>query len=76
MKTIRKEAKLLSYTLLYDKSGNLITERTSVDIKALEEHMPKQEYETLKLILREATQKLDAVHSHIENCLNARVMNN
>jgi|TARA_R110000772_G_scaffold263607_1_gene383452 nanoRNase/pAp phosphatase (c-di-AMP/oligoRNAs hydrolase) len=76
MKKIRKEAKLLGYALLYDKSGNLVTERTSVDIKALEEHMPKQEFETLKIVLREATQKMDAIHSHIEECLNARVMNN
>ena len=38
--------------------------------------MPKQEFETLKIVLREATQKLDTIHSHIEECLNARVMNN
>ena len=76
MKMTRKEAKLLSYVLLYDKSGYLVTERTNVDIKALEKYMPKQEFETLKIVLREATQKLDTIHSHIEECLNARVMNN
>ena len=35
MKSRRNEAKLLSYTLLYDRSGKLVTERTSTDITEL-----------------------------------------
>jgi len=62
MKTKRNEAQLLAYRLLYDKSGNLVTERT-------------KDYENLRIIIREATVKLDAIHSYIESYLNARVQN-
>tara|TARA_E500000305_G_scaffold1760_2_gene1655 strand:- start:228 stop:461 length:234 start_codon:yes stop_codon:yes gene_type:complete len=75
MKTRRNEAKLLSYTLLYDRSGKLVTERTSTDITELKKYFTLEEYETLKTIMREATQQLDTVHNHIEACLNARIMN-
>tara|TARA_R100001126_G_C4885888_1_gene182404 strand:- start:3927 stop:4160 length:234 start_codon:yes stop_codon:yes gene_type:complete len=75
MRKKRKEARLLSYSLLYDKSGKLITERTSTDIKELEKFFTSEEYQTLKTIIREATQQLDTVHNHIEACLNARIMN-
>ena len=75
MKVRRNEAKLLSYTLLYDRSGKLVTERTSTDITELKKYFTLEEYETLKTIMREATQQLDTVHNHIEACLNARIMN-
>tara|TARA_E500000318_G_C3514453_1_gene193735 strand:- start:405 stop:638 length:234 start_codon:yes stop_codon:yes gene_type:complete len=75
MRKKRKEARLLSYSLLYDKTGKLITERTSTDIKELEKFFTPEEYQTLRTIIREATQQLDTVHNHIEACLNARIMN-
>jgi hypothetical protein len=75
MRKKRKEARLLSYSLLYDKSGKLITERTSTDIKELKKFFTPEEYQTLRTIIREATQQLDTVHNHIEACLNARIMN-
>ena len=40
MKTKRNEAQLLAYRLLYDKSGNLVTERTKVDIAKLKNIYP------------------------------------
>ena len=64
MRKKRKEARLLSYSLLYDKSGKLITERTSTDIKELEKFFTPEEYQTLR-----------TVHNHIESCLNSRIMN-
>ncbi len=75
MKTKRNEAQLLAYRLLYDKSGNLVTERSKVDIQKLKKFMTLEEYETLRVVIREASQKMDAIHNHIEACLNARVMN-
>tara|TARA_B100000963_G_C22117114_1_gene447427 strand:+ start:146 stop:334 length:189 start_codon:yes stop_codon:yes gene_type:complete len=60
---------------LYDKSGNLVTERTKVDITKLKKHLAPQDYENLRIIIREATVKLDAIHSYIESYLNARVQN-
>jgi hypothetical protein len=72
MKT--KEAKLLQYTLLYDRSGKLVTERISTDIKKLKPYFSKEEYSILTTLMRECTQKLDEIHNHIECNLDAIVM--
>jgi hypothetical protein len=70
----RKEAQILGYKLLYDRTGKLVTERTSTDISKLKKFFTTEEYVTLQTILREATQKLDEVHNYIEDSLNARKM--
>ena len=70
----RKEAQILGYKLLYDRTGKLVTERTSTDISKLKKFLSKEEYVTLQTVLREATQKLDEVHNYIEDSLNARKM--
>ena len=72
MRTKREEAKLLGYELLYNRAGNLVTERTSVDISKLKQFFTKEEYATLQTVVREATKKLDEVHNYIEANLNAR----
>tara|TARA_R110001592_G_C12791780_1_gene716068 strand:+ start:242 stop:469 length:228 start_codon:yes stop_codon:yes gene_type:complete len=72
----REEALLMGYKLLYNKEAKLITERTSVDINKLKIYFTDEEFNTLKTVIREATQKLDEVHSYIEASLNARKMTN
>ena len=74
MKTKREEALVLGYKLLYDRSGKLVSERTSTDISSLKKYLTKEEYHTLDTVLREANLKLDNVHSYLENYLSARVM--
>jgi hypothetical protein len=74
MRTKREEAQLLCYRLLYNRAGNLVTERTSVDIKELKKYFTTEEYSTLQTVIREATKKLDEVHNYIEANLNARKM--
>jgi len=74
MRTKRTEAKLLGYDLFYDKTGKLVTERTSTDITALKDYLSKEEYITLEVVVREATSKLDKIHNEIEAHLNARLM--
>ena len=74
MRTKRTEAKLVSYTLFYDLTGKLVTERTSTDIKDLEKFFTPEEYNTLKTVIREATTKLDKIHNEIETHLNARLL--
>ena len=74
MKTKRTEAKLLGYVLFYDKTGKLVTERTSTDISALKDYLSKEEYNTLEVVVREATAKLDKIHNEIEAHLNNRLM--
>ncbi|MAO21951.1 MAG: hypothetical protein CMJ25_14490 [Phycisphaerae bacterium] len=74
MKKKREEAELLGYKLLYNRTGNLVTERLSTDITQLKKYFSVEEYATLNTIVREATKKLDEVHSYIESNLNARKM--
>ena len=70
----RKEATLLGYKFLYDKSGKLITERITTDISKLKEHFKPEDYAVLEVVMREGTTKLDSIHQDIENHLNARKM--
>jgi hypothetical protein len=70
----RKEAQVLAYRLLYDRSGKLVSERTSTDISSLEKFLTKEEFNTLNTVIREATLKLDEIHRYVENYLSARIM--
>ncbi len=70
----KKEARILSYTLFYNTSGRLITERTSTDISSLKKFLSLEEFNTLTILLREATIKLDKIHNEIEKHLNARLL--
>ena len=70
----RKEAQVLAYRLLYDRTGKLVSERTSTDISSLEKFLTKEEFNTLNTVIREATLKLDEIHRYIENYLSARIM--
>ena len=74
MRTKRKEALVLGYKLLYDRSGKLVSERTSTDMTILKKYLTKEEYNTLDTVVREATLKLDGVQKYLEDYLNARVM--
>jgi len=72
MKTKRTEAKLLGYTILFNKKGQLITERLSTNIKELEDRLTKEDFNLLQSVLRSGKRELDKVHSKIEADLNAR----
>jgi len=76
MRTKREEAQLLGYKLMYNRAGNLVTERTSTDIRELKKYFSVEEYALLTTVVREATTKLDQVHNYIEANLNARKMTN
>ena len=71
---MKQEARLLQYSLLYNRSGKLITERISTDIKKLKPYLSTEEYATLQTIVREGTIKLDEIHNYIEANLNTRIM--
>jgi len=74
MKKKREEAQLIGYKLLYNRSGNLVTERLSTDIRELQKYFSTEEFAVLTTVVREATKKLDEVHNYIEANLNARRM--
>ena len=68
----RKEAKLLGYEVLFNKQGQLITERTSVDITKLKQHLTSEDFNLLQSTMRSASRELDEVHDRIESDLNSR----
>ena len=70
----REEATLLGYRFLYNRAGQLITERITTDIKHLKKFLKQEEYEILKTIVREGKAELDNIHNKIESHLNARKM--
>jgi len=72
MTSKKQEATLLQYTLLYNRTGKLVTERISTDIEKLKSFLSTEEYELLNTTLRECTKKLDDIHIYIENHLDAR----
>jgi|TARA_R100001143_G_scaffold18726_1_gene20361 hypothetical protein len=71
-RTKREEAKLLGYKVLFNKQGQLITERTTTDITILAKQLTKEDFNLLQSTIRSATRELDAVHNKIEADLNAR----
>jgi len=68
----REEAKLLGYEILFNKQGQLISERTSTDITKLKNQLTKEDFNLLQSTVRSATRELDAIHNKIEADLNAR----
>jgi hypothetical protein len=72
MKNKKNEATLIGYKILFDKKGNLVTERISTDIKKLKKYFSQEDYSMVRSIINEATIKLDKIHNEIEAALNAR----
>jgi hypothetical protein len=69
-----KEANLISYKIVFDSKGKLVSERSIADIKEIRNQFTTSEFETLQTILRIAKLELDKVHNLIEANLNARRM--
>ena len=72
MKNKRPDATLVGYRVLFDTKGNLVTERTSTDIKKLKKFLSQEDYSLLRTIIFESTNQLDKIHGQIEATLNAR----
>ena len=68
----REEATLVGYKIIFDAKGNLVTERTAVDIKKLEKFFSKEDYSLVKSIISETKIELDRIHNRIEAALDAR----
>ena len=68
----KTEATLVGYRVLFDKKGNLMTERTSTDLKYLESTLSRRDYNILRTVIYEATIRLNDIHNQIEVALDAR----
>ena len=69
-----KEANLISYKIVFDSKGKLISERSIAKIDEIRNQFKEYEYDTLQTILRIAKLELDKVHNIIEANLNDRRM--
>ena len=69
----KNEAVLISYKLLVDTKGKVITERSISDIDQLEEKFNPVIFNTLKTTIKLAQVEFDKIHNLIEANLNARV---
>jgi hypothetical protein len=69
-----KEANLISYKIVFDSKGKLVSERSVAKIKEIKNQFKTFDYETLRTILQIAKVELDKVHNIIEANLNARRM--
>ena len=69
----KNEAVLVSYKLLIDTKGKVITERSVSDIDQLEENFNPGIFNTLKTTIKLAQVEFDKIHNLIEANLNARV---
>ena len=68
----KTEATLVGYRVLFDKKGNLITERTSTDLKYLKSTLSRRDYNLIRTIIHETTVRLNDIHNQIEVALDAR----
>ena len=69
----KNEAVLVSYKLLIDTKGKVITERSVSDIDQLEEKFNPVIFNTLKTTIKLALVEFDKIHNMIEANLNARI---
>ena len=69
----KNEAVLISYKLLIDTKGKVITERSISDIDEIENRLNPIMFNTLKTVIRRAKAELDKVHNKIEADLNGRI---
>tara|TARA_R100001480_G_scaffold140876_1_gene138174 strand:+ start:429 stop:653 length:225 start_codon:yes stop_codon:yes gene_type:complete len=72
MATKRKEARLLGYEIMFNRKGQLITQRTTTDITKLKDTLNIKDFSLLQSVIRSGTRELDEVHNKIEAELNSR----
>ena len=69
----KNEAVLVSYKLLIDTKGKVISERSISDIDQIEEKFNPIIFNTLKTTMKLAQVEFDKIHNISEANLNARV---
>tara|TARA_B100001142_G_scaffold35912_2_gene31668 strand:- start:2600 stop:2821 length:222 start_codon:yes stop_codon:yes gene_type:complete len=66
------EANLISFSVLIDTKGKIITEQSVADISVIKEKLPVNTYYTAQTIIRVAKEEISKLHSKIETELDAR----
>ena len=69
----KNEANLISFSVLIDTKGKLVTEKGTADISLLKDRLPAVTYSTVQTILRTADAEINKIHRTIETELDAKV---
>ena len=73
MRVSYKEGNLLSFKIIIDETGNLVTEISGVPEDQLHKLFKDGELMLIRKILKEARPKLEGLHNYLENELDAMV---
>ena len=67
------EANVISYKVLIDTTGKIITESSIAEIDKMKDKLPVSTFSTLKTIIRVADVEFKKIHNKIESELDAKV---
>lgn len=73
MRVSYKEGNLLSFKIIIDETGNLVTEISGVPEDQLHKLFKDGELMLIRKILKEARPKLEGLHGYLENELDSMV---
>ena len=66
-----KEANILSYRILFDTKGQLITEMSGLPIEDASKAFSGKDLKIIQTVIREGRQKMNNIHNHLEAELDA-----
>ena len=66
-----KEANILSYRILFDTKGQLITELSGLPLKDAGKAFKGSDLKIIQTVIREGRQKLNTIHNELEAELDA-----
>jgi|TARA_B100000073_G_scaffold309507_1_gene281265 hypothetical protein len=66
------DGNIISFKVLLDSSGKLVTEKSELELNKIKESIPKETYYTLQTILRTVNAEFNKLHNKIETELDAR----
>jgi len=66
-----KEANILSYRILFDTKGQLITEISGLPIKDAGKAFSGSDLKIIQTVIREGRRKIDDIHNYLEAELDA-----
>tara|TARA_R100000995_G_C3405666_1_gene87000 strand:+ start:145 stop:366 length:222 start_codon:yes stop_codon:yes gene_type:complete len=68
-----KEGNLLSFKILVDETGNIVTELSGVPLDKLKDIFKGNELILIRRILSEARPKLEGLHEYLEDQLDSTI---
>ena len=66
-----KEANILSYRILFDTKGQLVTEVSGLPIEEASKAFSGSDLKIIQTVIREGKQKMNNIHNHLESELDA-----